>query len=160
MGPLEQQRQQQQSEQIQRRKSSILTPRKRDKILWFFGGSGKDKAKINNALNRSNSIDSRRRKSSTSLSNLKKPILTQLQHATIFRNIDSLYELSKNLEADLSKQGVHGGVGQVMLRYGAFFKMYVSFFMGAEQGMQLIHDLTRNNQRFKVRLHCGRGPRW
>ena len=140
MRPLQQQ--QQHAEQEKRRRQSAM-PKKRRSIFDLF------KKSKNTQLAKSKTPDPPRRKSTFSIAE-QKPVLHQVQVSTIFRNVDSLYELSRNLHGDLAKQGVHGGVGQVMLRYSAFFKMYVAYFMGAEQGMELVHHLANNDQRFKV----------
>ena len=145
MRPLQQQQQQHlrlaEQEKLKRGTYPKKRPSKRGLIFGFF--------------KKSKNAQSQKAKTLQPRKNLpanaeQKPVLSQSQVCTIFRNLDSLYELSKNLHGDLAKQGVHGGVGQVMLRYSAFFKMYVAYFMGAEQGMQLVHDLTSKNQRFKV----------
>ena len=76
-------------------------------------------------------------------------ILPQLEVSLIFRNINSLYQLSNQLCEDLVNEGVHGNVGQVVLRYADFFKMYAAYWIGDSQATELVYQHSHDNKQFQ-----------
>ena len=85
MQPLQQQQQQLQK-QKQHRRQSTAEPKKKRKLLWFMSPGGSSKAKGKGSIGKSKTPEPRRRKSCPSIP--LKPVLTQPQVATIFRNVD------------------------------------------------------------------------
>ena len=82
---------------------------------------------------------------------MEKPIISSDDIRKIFSNVEVLYGLSTKLLMDLEAQGVDGDIGQVFCEF-AFFKMYDMYLTDSVDGIDLVEELLRRNDRFA--RHC------
>jgi hypothetical protein len=88
------------------------------------------------------------------------PLLRGDVHKAIFRDIDFIRNLNQRLLADLQtafgalpyERAWTMGVGQIMIRFAPFLNMYMEYYTGHDQALELIKGLWRDRHHAATKL--------
>ena len=79
----------------------------------------------------------------TKMAKENKPLLTQEEITIIFHSVATIYGVDSKLLAELKKEGEHGQIGRVFVRFGPFLKIYAGYLSKVKVSLHTLHKIEQ-----------------
>ena len=80
----------------------------------------------------------------TKMAKETKPLLTQEEITIIFHSVETIYGVDSNLLAELKKEGEHGQIGRVFVRFGPFLRIYADYLSKVKVSLHTLRKVERD----------------
>ena len=80
----------------------------------------------------------------TKMAKETKPLLTQEEITIIFHSVETIYGVDSNLLAELKKEGEHGQIGRVFVRFGPFLRIYADYLSKVKVSLHTLRKIEQD----------------